>query len=85
MLTVSTIRAALPPATEIVTRINPLPTGLEGWLETFGFAFLDPLSSAEERKEVIAEVCDRMKIDMWSEDEGWTMMYTRCRFKAWKD
>ncbi|ORY88679.1 S-adenosyl-L-methionine-dependent methyltransferase [Leucosporidium creatinivorum] len=69
---------------ELVPRITPLPTGLSGWLETFGFAFLDHLSPTE-KQEVIDEVCDALKVDMWSEDEGWVVMYVRLRFKAWKD
>ncbi|KAK4047814.1 hypothetical protein OIV83_005157 [Microbotryomycetes sp. JL201] len=68
---------------ELVPRYTPLPTGLSGWLETFAFAFLKPFS-ADEGKRIIREVCDKLEVDMKSE-EGWAVMYTRLRFKAWKD
>lgn len=68
---------------ELVPRITPLPTGLKGWLKTFGFAFLDHLSP-HEREEVVAETCRRCEVDLRSE-EGWSCMYVRLRFKAWKD
>lgn len=69
--------------TELVPRITPLPTGLAGWLETFAFAFLEALPQ-EERSKVVGEVCDRLAVDMKT-DEGWTVMYTRLRFVAVKD
>lgn len=67
---------------ELVPRITPLPTGLAGWLATFGFAFLDHLS-AEEKKEVIEEVCEMLEVDLKHEG-GWEVMYVRLRFKAFK-
>ncbi|KAM0787150.1 hypothetical protein ACM66B_006401 [Microbotryomycetes sp. NB124-2] len=68
---------------ELVPRYTPLPTGLAGWLETFAFAFLKPFS-AEEGRQIIDTVCDKLAVDMKTE-EGWAVMYTRLRFKAWKD
>ncbi|GAA5861734.1 hypothetical protein JCM1840_005245 [Sporobolomyces johnsonii] len=72
---------------ELVPRPTPLPTGLRGWLETFGFAFLDALPSPSDRDAVIDEVCRRLEVDMKPADDGdqWTTMYVRLRFKAWKD
>lgn len=70
-------------STELVPRITPLPTGLRGWLETFGFSFLDHLSPGE-KQQVLDEVCDMCERDLRHED-GWTCMYVRLRFKAWKD
>lgn len=69
---------------ELYPRPTPLPTGLAGWLRTFAFAFLSHLPSAEQ-DSMIAEVCERLKCDLWSEEEGWVVMYVRLRFKAWKD
>jgi hypothetical protein len=68
---------------ELVPRITPLPTGLSGWFETFGFAFLDHLS-AQEKKEVIEEVCAIVEVDL-KHETGWVCMYVRLRFKAYKD
>ncbi|GAA5940916.1 hypothetical protein JCM1841_005170, partial [Sporobolomyces salmonicolor] len=71
----------------LVPRPTPLPTGLRGWLETFAFAFLDALPSPSDRDAVIDEVCQRLEIDMQpdGDDDSWTVMYVRLRFKAWKD
>lgn len=71
-------------AIELVPRITPLATGLEGWLNTFAFSFLNHLPPAT-RAQVIAEVCEKMKVDMMDDQGEWTCMYVRLRFKAWKD
>lgn len=67
---------------ELVPRVTPLPTGLAGWLETFAFGFLAGVKE-EERAAVIEEVVERCAIDCKSE-EGWSVMYVRCRFVAVK-
>lgn len=69
---------------DLVPRPTPLPTGLRGWLLTFGFAFLDPLKDDEERESVISEVCDKMRIDLVDEEGEWSCMYVRLRFSARK-
>ncbi|TNY18763.1 cyclopropane-fatty-acyl-phospholipid synthase [Rhodotorula diobovata] len=74
---------------ELVPRPTPLPTGLRGWLKTFAFAFLDALPSSADREAVIDEVCRRLEVDMKhdvgeGQEERWTVMYVRLRFKAWK-
>lgn len=76
-------------STELVPRPTPLPTGLRGWLKTFAFAFLDALPSSADREAVIDEVCRRLEVDMKhdvgeGQEERWTVMYVRLRFKAWK-
>jgi len=70
----------------LVPRPTTLPTGLEGWLETFAFPFFAVLESPEEQSEVIKEVCELCEVDMKDERSGqWMVMYVRLRFKAWKD
>ncbi|KAK4704318.1 hypothetical protein P7C70_g1894, partial [Phenoliferia sp. Uapishka_3] len=68
---------------ELVPRITPVSAGLRGWLETFGFTFLDHLPP-KEKEEVIEEVCKRLELDM-KHESGWQVMYVRLRIKAWKD
>ncbi|KAK4047292.1 hypothetical protein OIO90_006253 [Microbotryomycetes sp. JL221] len=68
---------------ELVPRFTPLPTGLAGWLNTFAFAFLQPFTK-EQGQEIVQEVCDKLSVDMESE-QGWAVMYTRLRFRAIKD
>ena len=71
---------------ELIPRPTTLPTGLEGWLETFAFPFFAILKSPEEQREVIKEVCKLCEVDMKDERSGeWMAMYVRLRFKAWKD
>jgi len=73
-------------STESIPRPTTLPTGLEGWLETFAFPFFAVLKSPEEQSEVIKEVCKLCEVDMKDERSGeWMAMYVRLRFKAWKD
>ncbi|POY72806.1 hypothetical protein BMF94_4215 [Rhodotorula taiwanensis] len=70
---------------ELVPRPTSLPdSGLDGWLDTFAFAFLDALPPQVDRQAVKDEVCRRLEIDMMH-DGRWTTMYVRLRFKAWKD
>ncbi|HLW69746.1 MAG TPA: methyltransferase domain-containing protein [Candidatus Binataceae bacterium] len=66
---------------ELIPRPTPLPTAMEGWLETFGeplFKLLPPAERAAARDEVIALVrpvlCD--------EQGRWTADYIRLRFAA---
>lgn len=66
---------------ELIPRPTPLPTGLTGWLETFGDALLfdvDPAERAQVRQE-IAELAEP-----WLRDAagGWTADYVRLRFSA---
>lgn len=68
-------------AIEIIPRPTLLPTGIEGWLETFGVTFferLPPSKRAEARREVI-ELLSPSLLD----DAGfWTADYVRLRFSA---
>ncbi|GAA5823217.1 hypothetical protein JCM10212_001116 [Sporobolomyces blumeae] len=55
---------------ELVPRMTPLPTGLEGWLETFAFAFLDAVGSsptADRSSSASTTTSDRGDRDVRSE------------------
>ena len=67
---------------ERVPRPTPLPTGLAGWLETFGFPFLDAVPQSE-KQSVIKEICDILEVDL-KHDGKWECIYMRIRFKAMK-
>jgi len=69
---------------DLVPRITPLPTGLPGWLNTFGMTFLSALTSIPDLADVIDEVCKTMEKDMMDDKGNWTIMYVRLRFKAVK-
>ena len=66
----------------LIPRPTPLPTGISGWLETFGGAFLDDVP-AKEWKEVLSEVEALLRPCLYDEASGrWTADYVRLRFKA---
>lgn len=67
----------------IVSRPTWLPTGVEGWLETFAAPFLAPFSP-EERKAITAEVIETVRPLLWREQGGWFADYRRIRVKALK-
>ena len=67
---------------ELIPRPTPLPTGISGWLETFGGAFLDDVP-VKERGEVLSEVEALLRPCLHDEASGgWTADYVRLRFEA---
>ncbi len=65
----------------LVPRPTPLPTGMEGWLETFAgplFAALPEDARAEARNEAIA----LLRPSLCDEQGGWIADYVRLRFAA---
>lgn len=62
-------------------RMTPLPTGLEGWLETFGDVLLTAVPP-EERTTVIREVEEVLRPWLCDEDGHWSADYVRLRFAA---
>jgi trans-aconitate methyltransferase len=64
-------------------RPTPLPTGIEGWLETFAASYLSPLPTAS-RLSFIAEVSELLSPALASPDGTWTADYVRLRFRAEK-
>lgn len=68
---------------ELIHRPTLLPTGLAGWIETFGAAFLSALPAAE-RKAAVAEA-ERLLEPVLRDDQGrWFADYVRLRFAAVK-
>lgn len=64
-------------------RITPLPTGLKGWLDTFGrHAMLGQFDDVEAEK-IIEEVVKICEVDMKDNRGDWAMMYMRLRWKAY--
>ena len=66
---------------ELIPRPTPLPTGIDGWLDTFGEPFLKSLPDAE-RAKARAEVADLLRPVLCDEQGRWTADYVRLRFKA---
>lgn len=67
----------------LFARPTPLPTGMRGWLETFGMAHF-PDSSESQRKRQIELVCDLLAPVLRSESGEWIADYVRLRFSARK-
>lgn len=68
---------------ELIHRPTLLPTGLAGWIETFGAAFLSALPEAE-RVAAVAEA-ERMLAPVLRDEHGrWFADYVRLRFAAVK-
>ncbi len=66
---------------ELIPRPTPLPTDMEGWLQTMAgpcFAVLD----ADDRSAALADVIDLLKPCLWDECHNWTADYVRLRFDA---
>lgn len=66
---------------ELIPRWTPLPGDIEGWLETFGGAFLSHLQQ-EQRAEAVAEVREALREDLQDEEGRWHADYVRLRFAA---
>ncbi|KAF9936620.1 hypothetical protein BGZ75_004977 [Mortierella antarctica] len=68
---------------ELIPRLTELSTDIAGWIDTFGFAFLQPFEGDDEEKRAIMnEVQGNLQ---FSKDESvWSIMYVRLRFKAIK-
>lgn len=66
---------------ELIPRWTPLPGDIEGWLETFGGAFLSHLQQ-EQRAEAMAEVREALREELQDEEGRWHVDYVRLRFAA---
>jgi SAM-dependent methyltransferase len=62
-------------------RPTPLPTGLRGWLETFGGPLFGALTGSA-RQDAIDEVEDLLRPVLCDARGQWTADYTRVRFKG---
>ena len=65
----------------LIPRWTALPGEIEGWLETFGEAFLSRLP-AEARPEAVAEVREAVRPELQDETGRWHADYVRLRFAA---
>ena len=64
----------------LIPRPTPLPTGMAGWLATFGDSMLGGLEAAA-RAEVVADTLRRLA-PLFDPAEGWVADYVRLRFAA---
>ena len=66
---------------ELVPRPTPLPTGMEGWLQTFRKPFFDQFPELE-RKQVIDYVTELLRPCLCDGEGQWTADYVRLRVAA---
>jgi SAM-dependent methyltransferase len=65
----------------LVPRPTPLPTGMDGWLETFRATILNAIA-AERRQQAKDELIDLLKPALCDDEGRWTADYVRLRFTA---
>lgn len=68
-------------AIELIPRPTPLPTGMAGWLETFGDPFLRH-APAGRRAELAARAVALLEPALRDSDGIWQADYVRLRFRA---
>ncbi|KAG0244917.1 hypothetical protein BGW41_005516 [Actinomortierella wolfii] len=66
---------------QLIPRPTQLNTDVAGWIDTFGFTFLEPLSE-EDRKRVPHEVQEELRVSCQREDGVWFLDYVRLRFEC---
>jgi len=67
----------------LIPRPTPLPTEINGWLETFAQSFMAPLE-VRERAAFIDEVRESLRPALCDADGNWFADYMRLRFAAYK-
>ena len=67
----------------LIPRPTPLPSGMEGWLETFSRPFLGGLETADGAA-AIAEIAELLRPSLCDDAGRWTADYMRVRFAAVK-
>jgi SAM-dependent methyltransferase len=65
----------------LIPRPTPLPTGMGGWLATFGARFFALLPEAE-RERACAETVELLRPALCAADGSWSADYVRLRFAA---
>ncbi len=65
----------------LIPRPTPLPTEINGWLDTFAQAFMAPLDTGA-RPAFIDEVRESLRPDLCDADGNWFADYVRLRFAA---
>lgn len=68
-------------AMELIPRPTPLPTGMAGWLETFGDPFLRH-APPEQRATLLARAVALLEPALCDADGNWQADYVRLRFRA---
>jgi SAM-dependent methyltransferase len=68
----------------LVPRPTPLPTGLDGWLRTFGGSVLSGLPEAD-RGAIRSEIVELLRPVLCDQSGNWTADYVRLRVVALKD
>jgi len=67
----------------LFVRPTPLPTGIEGWLETMARTFLEAVAPAE-RQAYLEEVITDLEPELRDAEGQWTADYVRLRFAAFR-
>jgi trans-aconitate methyltransferase len=67
----------------LIPRPTPLPTEINGWLETFAQSFMAPLAK-HDRADFIDEVREALRPKLCDGDGKWFADYVRIRFAAVK-
>jgi hypothetical protein len=65
----------------LIPRPTPLPTEINGWLETFAQSFMAPLDT-RHRSAFIDEVRESLRPDLCDANGNWFADYVRLRFAA---
>jgi hypothetical protein len=65
----------------LIPRPTPLPTEINGWLETFAQSFMAPLAD-NERAAFIDEVREALRPKLCDGEGKWFADYIRLRFAA---
>ncbi|MDO8432156.1 MAG: methyltransferase domain-containing protein [Candidatus Binatus sp.] len=65
----------------LIPRPTPLPTEINGWLETFAQSFMTPLKGPQ-RGDFIAEVREALRPKLCDSEGKWFADYIRLRFAA---
>lgn len=66
---------------ELIPRPTPLPTGMEGWIATFGMPFLRHLP-VQRRDAAAAHAVEILRPALCDEAGNWIADYVRLRFRA---
>lgn len=65
----------------LIPQLTPLPTGLDGWLQTFAGPFVYGLPEIEQHA-IRSDVIRRLKPILCDREDTWTADYVRLRFQA---
>ena len=64
---------------ELIERPTPLPTGIDGWIQSVAHPFLAALSHSD-RQKFVSEVEDQVRPSLYDESGTWYADYVRLRF-----